>query len=225
MRVLRARVPPVWRRCDPDGTRRGRPRPAGAGCDAGRQGSNLGTLQRAGTSGLEVAEADRADADPDEPRDRRVDRAEHPPKLALPALGERRAVPASAGSGGGSMRAASWRVSVRGRGAQRLREASPGPRRGGCPALSARTWSAVSGRASATAYSRSTPKRGWRTRSAQSPSFVSSSSPSESWSSRPTGYSRVPSGARAVGTRSRTVVSAWRSRVVEVTPAGLWSAT
>ena len=74
-----------------------------------------------------------------------------------------------------------------------------------------------------TEYSRSTPKRGCSTRSAHSPSLVTSSRPSLSRSSRPTGYRRA-SEVIAVGSSWRTVRSAWRSATVEVTPAGLWSA-
>ena len=97
------------------------------------------------------------------------------------------------------------------------------PSSSGIPALSAATCSPVKADRNPMAYSRSTPCRGWRTRSAHAPSLVRTSRPSESWSRRPTGKSRPPSGTSAVGIMSSTVFDACRSRTVEVTPAGLWS--
>ncbi len=85
------------------------------------------------------------------------------------------------------------------------RRAWPAPRRAGSPPGAPRPARSSSGAPSPMAYSRSTPWRGWSTRSAHSPSLVSSSIPSESWSSRPTGYSRAPSGTSAVGMNSSTV--------------------
>ena len=114
------------------------------------------------------------------------DRREHPPELALPALAEGRPVPGQLGrrAAGGPPPACAISSVVIGRRwvsvGEALLEADARREASAC-------WASSSGRRRPSAYSRSTPKRGWRTRSAHGPSLVSRSRPSESWSSRPTG--------------------------------------
>ena len=70
-----------------------------------------------------------------------------------------------------------------------------------------------------TRYSFVTPWLGWVSRLANSPSFVSSKSPSLSLSSRPTGYTR----AGTPSIRSITVLRPRSSLVVVMKPRGLCS--
>ena len=60
---------------------------------AGTQSANLGCLERARPTGPQAVDPDRPDPDADESLDRRADRREHPPQLALPALPQRRPIP------------------------------------------------------------------------------------------------------------------------------------
>ena len=94
------------------------------------------------------------------------DRAEHPAQLALPALGERRAVPDAGRPGGGATSAPA--AGSRSRSSARSgRSACARPSSSvDAGAQRARPARRSSGAPNATAYSRSTPKRGWSTRSA-----------------------------------------------------------
>ena len=122
---------------------------------------------------------DRADPDADEPVDRRPDGAEHPAQLALPALARGWRGTRRARAGGGSEQLASQAADLDRRssaaGAASVGEPLVEPDARRCRR---RDLVAVSGVRTPIAYSRSTPNRGWRTRSAQSPSFVSRSRPS-----------------------------------------------
>ncbi len=69
------------------------PRAAGAGAEP----ADLGRLELTDDPAAQAVDADRPDAHPDETLDRRPDRAEHAAELALPALGQRRAVPDEVG--------------------------------------------------------------------------------------------------------------------------------
>ena len=97
---------------------------------------------------------------------------------------------------------------------------SPTPSSSCTPRPSAESCALVGAGSTSTSYSRSCPKRGCRTRSAHAPSFVRSSRPSESESSRPTGYrrSRAP-------TSDTTVARPRSSRAVDTMPVGLFSST
>ena len=87
------------------------PRRASAAAAAAGQAADLGRLERPDGAAAQAVDADRADADADEPLDRRPDRAEHPPELALPALRERRPVPVRAAAAAGRSSATSRSVS------------------------------------------------------------------------------------------------------------------
>src|SRR3954447_17227197 len=123
---------------------------------------------------------------------------------------------------GRPIRSPIWRTSAEVAGRRFTRRALPSSR--STPRSSVARCSASSGRSMPTAYSRSTSWLGWSMRCAQSPSFVSSSSPSESRSSRPTGNNRWARAFSSPGTRSTTVLDACRSLTVLVTPAGFASA-
>ena len=120
---------------------------------------------------------------------RAPDRAEHSPHLALHALLERRPVPdeVRAPTRRAARPAAVPRPRRRRRSARRAVPSSSSMPRSSV----ARCSSSLRLASSPTAYSRSTPWRGWSMRCAHAPSLVSSSRPSESRSSRPTGYSRA----------------------------------
>ena len=184
-RARRARPPWSARRAPP---RADRWRSSGRGYPAGAERPDLGRAQRPDGARAERPEADRPDPDPDEPVDGRARRRRtsggagaSSPGAASP--GTRRAPRRVGGS-------ISWREAAdldrRSSAAGGWSVARPSSSR--IPARSAASWSRAEGPGCRPiAYSRSTPNRGWRTRSAHAPSFVSRMSPSESWSSRPTG--------------------------------------
>ena len=171
----------------PRGRGRGCPPPVAARARPGTEAADLGRLERADDPAAQAVDADGADPDANEPLDRRADRTEHPAQLALPALGQGRAVPGRAPAAARSQQLGQaleprWRSSAAGR------RAWPAPRRAGSRPASASTWSLSRGVREADARTRARRRgAGWSTRSAQSPSLVSSSMPSESWSRRPTG--------------------------------------
>ena len=204
------------------GCRRSATRDAAA--DRPPEAADLGRLERPDRPAAQAVDADGPDPDADEPLDRRADRAEHPAQLALPALG--RAWPgtrSAAGGGGSQERRRGVRPRSRSSAAGRPSVGEALVERDARPAGPS-TWSLSSGVARPSAYSRSTPWRGWRTRSAhaavvgeQEHALGVLVEAADRVEPRAVGHERGRARGRAPSW------SAWRSRVVEVTPAGLCS--